>query len=108
MSFESLKNATMDISREGTLAKNDIGETVGTWAVVASGVSVRFQEMGGEERTDQSVAVVRRGKIWFDLGLDLTESDRVVIDGASWEVKLVEADVAGAGHHGAAEIQAVD
>ena len=40
----------------------------------------------------------------FDLG-PTSRSDRVVIDGASWEVKLVEADVAGAGHHGAAQIQ---
>lgn len=108
MSFEALKNTTMTISREGSLAKNDIGETVGTWATVASGVSVRFQQVGGEERTDESAAVARRGKIWFDLGLDITESDRVLIDGASWEVKVVEADVAGAGHHGAAELMAVD
>lgn len=108
MSFESLKNTSMDISREGTLAKNDIGETVGTWATVESGISIRFQQIGGEERNDESAAIARRGKIWFDPGLDITESDRVVIDGASWEVKVVDLDVAGAGHHGAADLLRVD
>ena len=108
MSFESLKNTTMDILREGSQAKNAIGESVGTWATVQSDVGVRFQQSSGDERDDESRAVVRVGQIWFDLGVDLTESDRVEIDGSQWEVVAVDADVSGAGHHGAAELRGVD
>lgn len=109
MSFSSLKNTTMDIWREGSQAKNGIGESVGTWAATQEGVGVRFQETAkADERDDESRAVVRTAKIWFDLGLDMTESDRVEIGGAFFEVVAVDPDVAGAGHHGAAELRGVD
>lgn len=113
MSFEGLKNKTMDIWREGSPSKNAIGESVGTWGAVEEGVGVRYQEAGGAvggtaERDDESRAVVRVAKIWFDLGTDLTESDRVEIDGSYYEVVAVDPNVAGAGHHGAAELRGVD
>lgn len=108
MSFQGLKNETMSILREGSKTKNGIGESVGTWAAVATGVGIRFQQTAAEERTDESRAIVRKGKIWFDLGLDLTESDRVEIDGSQWELVAVDHNVAGAGHHGAAELLEVD
>ena len=108
MSFQGLKNKTMSILREGSKTKNGIGELVGTWAAVATGVGIRFQQTAAEERSDEVRAVVRKGKIWFDLGLDLTESDRVEIDGSQWELVALDPDVAGSGHHGAAEIRAVD
>lgn len=109
MSFESLKNKTMDIWREGSPSKNAIGESVGTWGAVEEGVGVRFQETAmADERDDESRAVVRAAKIWFDLGTDLTESDRVEIHGSYYEVVAVDPNVAGAGHHGAAELRGVD
>lgn len=109
MSFESLKNKTMDIWREGSPSKNAIGESVGTWGAVEENVGVRFQEtVMADERDDESRAVVRAAKIWFDLGTDLTESDRVEIDGSYYEVVAVDPNVAGAGHHGAAELRGVD
>ena len=107
MSFNGLKHATCNVWREGSKSANGIGESVGTWAVLLSGVSVRFQETGEEERTDDSKAIVRKGKIWFDLGVDITELDRVEIDEKNWEVLAVDPDVAGSGHHGAAELMRV-
>lgn len=109
MSFSSLKNTTMDIWREGSPSKNAIGESVGTWGAIEEGIGIRFQQTAmAEERDDESRAVVRTAKIWFDLGLDLTESDRVEIGGSLFEVVAVDPDVAGAGHHGAAELRGVD
>jgi hypothetical protein len=107
MSFESLKNTSMDVWREGSPSKNAIGESEGTWGAIEESVSVRWQPTGGEERTDESKAALRLGKVWFDLGLDLRASDRVEIDGDFWEVVTVDPDVAGAGHHGAAELRQV-
>jgi len=107
MSFASLKNKVVDIWREGSPSKNAIGESVGTWGAIEENVSVRWQPTGGEERTDESRAALRTGKIWFDLWLDLRASDRVEIDGNYWEVVTVDPDVSGAGHHGAAELRQV-
>lgn len=107
MTFHGLLNTTMTTQREGSVSANGFGGRSGTWADYLVGVGCRVQQIAGDEISsvdEGSQSLVVRKKLWFDLGTDLGKADRVVLFGVTHEVVSLDLDVAGAGHHGEAEL----
>lgn len=49
-------------------------------------------------------SVVAEHRLWLEIGTDIVATDRVVVDGVTYEVLVVDPDVAGVGHHGHADL----
>lgn len=65
------------------------------------------QKGGAKELSSTSdglSSLVAEHRIWFEIGTDIVATDRVVVDGVTFEVQVVDPDVGGVGHHGHADI----
>ena len=58
----------------------------------------------GSATADGLSSMVAGYKIWFEIGTDVLKTDRVTVDGTTYEVVGVNPDVAGVGHHADAEL----
>lgn len=58
----------------------------------------------GSATSEGLSSLVAAHKLWFELGTDLLKTDRVIVDGVTYEVTGIDPDVAGVGHHGQAEL----
>lgn len=54
--------------------------------------------------TEGLSSLVATHRLWFEIGTDLLFTDRVVVEGVTYEVLVVDPDVAGVGHHGHADL----
>jgi len=99
VSFDSLLTGTCTLQRytAGTAA-DEFGHLTKTWADTA-GVRCRVQQLGGKEMASGIFPQVATHRAYFRMGTDITHKDRVVYGGVTFEVALVDADTAGAGHH---------
>lgn len=93
--FSGMATTEATIRRFTATGTDSHGQATGTWADLAP-VFCEFQEWSAEEAIEGVLTVVRHSKAWFDAEVDLTEADRLVIGGATYEVKGV---VAWAGDH---------
>lgn len=84
--IERLFNATLSIERKSLGAADDYNEHAESWAVVAADVPCRIQGMRGRENTENKQAVLVTHLAVMLAGTDLTEKDRVLSDGVSYEV----------------------
>lgn len=66
-----------------------------------------LQQRSGQElgsTADGVSSLVATHKLWFEVGTDLLRTDLVIVEGVTYEVLVVDPDVAGVGHHGDAEL----
>ena len=99
MSFDSLLTGTCTLQRytAGTAA-DEFGHLTKTWADTTN-VKCRVQQLGGKEMSSGIFPQVATHRAYFRAGTDITHKDRVVYGAVTFEVVLVDADAAGAGHH---------
>ena len=67
-----------------------------------SGLASSAVELGST--TEGLSSLVATHRLWFEIGTDLLFTDRVIVDGVTYEVLVVDPDVAGVGHHGHADL----
>ena len=67
-----------------------------------SGLASAAVELGST--TEGLSSLVATHRLWFEIGTDLLFTDRVVVEGVTYEVLVVDPDVAGVGHHGHADL----
>jgi len=70
-----------------------------------SGLRGSARELG--DTSDGLSSTVVEWRIWFPIGTDIRGEDRVTVNGQTYEVIIVDPDVAGVGHHGHADLREV-
>ena len=105
MSFSGLLDNTCETLR-ATPTRGALG-TSKAYASHLTGVPCRLQQSNGDElatETDNLQSLVAQHKLWFPYGTDIVARDRVTVGSVTYEVIDVDANVAGAQHHGAARL----
>jgi len=104
MSFSGLLDKTCVVHRS-TATRGPLG-TSKAFAVHLAAVACRREQRSGAgvgvevSSADRGVSrMPAEHALWVDFGTDVTKSDRVVMEGVTYEVIGVDPDVAGAGHH---------
>lgn len=71
-----------------------------------------LQQRSGQDRSAKELgstsdgvsSMVATHRLWFEIGTDIASTDLVIVDGVTYEVLVVDPDVAGVGHHGHANL----
>jgi hypothetical protein len=90
MSFDSLLCDTCTIKRYTEGAADDYGRLAKTWANYIEDEPCRLVSAKGREVSVGAKVVVADYVLFID-NVDVTEQDRVVIDGDTFEILMVEA-----------------
>ena len=98
MSFESLLISTCTIQRYTEGAADGYGKPERTWADHLADQACRLVPGSGREITIGAEVVIAEYKLFLG-NIDVTEQDRVVIDGNTYQVLLVVPRQDGAGNH---------
>lgn len=108
MSYRGLLKQRADIYRP-TLDASTGPEARNTWADTPTytGIRCRIQALQTKEQDKETGAVVSTHNSFWEHGVDLLESDRVVVDSVRYDVQGVDSDVAGEGHHVEAALKVV-
>lgn len=100
MSFASLLDKTCTTQRP-TSTRGALGTAL-TYAENLTGVACRLQQASAKELGTPAEGLSNlavQHSLWVEIDTDIVATDRVVIDGVTYEVVGVDPDVAGAGHH---------
>lgn len=89
MSFEDLLIQVCDVERFTQTGTDDYGNPVKSWAVIHDDEPCRLTSGGGREIIKDAQVVIADYKLFIG-DVDITEQDRVVISGITYEVLLVE------------------
>lgn len=95
--YTSLLDKRATIQRVTTT--NDGPEPSAVWASVATGVPCRVSYRSGQEMGPMFDADVSEVRLFFGYGVDLRNSDRVVVDSVTYQVEPVNQDPGGRQHH---------
>lgn len=108
MSYRGLLKQRADIYRP-TLDAPTGPEPGAVWSDTPdyTGVRCRIQSLQTKEQDKETGAVVSTHNSFWEYGVDLLEQDRVVVDGVTYDVQGVDADVSGEGHHAEAALKVV-
>lgn len=108
MSYAGLLRQRADIYRP-TIDAPTGPEPVPSWSDTPtySGAKCLLQTLQVKEQDKETGAVVSTHTAFFEYGTDVLEKDRVVVDGVTYDVQGVDANVAGAGHHVQATLKTV-
>jgi len=99
MSFTSLLINTCDVERFTLGVADSYGNPIKTWAVVINDEPCRLMDAGGREIQIGAEVVIADNKL-FIANDDITERDRIVILGKTYEILLVETrQDSVSGHH---------
>ena len=88
MSFDSLLINTATIQRFTEGAQDGYGNPIKTWADRVPDVSCRLVASSGREVKVGAEVVIADNMVFFE-DIDITEQDRIVIDGVTYEAILV-------------------
>ena len=97
MSYAGLLTNTATITRRST--SNTGPEPGVTSSTVASDVPCRVEWLTAKELGPAFEPSVAQVRIYFELGTDITPSDRCTISSRVYEIQGVDFDTAGRGHH---------
>jgi head-tail adaptor len=88
--YAAFLGQTCTISRCSGAIKDAWGQPTGAWADLATNVPCRLANERGQEYTDTERQVtVKLDRLFLRVGRDITERDRVTLDGATYEVLFV-------------------
>lgn len=85
------------IQRQAATSTTPTGKTVGAFSTLASDVPCRMWGVGGTEQFTDATREVESRRMVFLPSQDVTERDRVVLDGHTMEVVSVESCADGRG-----------
>ena len=88
---------TCDVSRQAA-GQDALGQRNGAWADDSTGNPCLLQPKSGKEFKRDDRVVVSTLKLFLQPGVDVTEDDRIVPGGKTYNVLFVW-DAAGRGHH---------
>lgn len=88
MSYASLLINTCDVMRNTPGVADDYGQPTASWAVHLDDEPCRLQAGTGKEITIGAEVVIADYKLFLG-DVDITEQDRVVIDGVTYGILLV-------------------
>jgi len=86
--FDGLLNKTMTTQRR-TVSVSDIGSDTETWADHLTGIACRVQPVSGSERFSLERYNTRITHVIYCRVVDVTETDRVIFDSRTFEVRAV-------------------
>jgi len=99
MSFTSLLIDTCDVERFTESSRDDFNQPVGTWSKLHDDQACRLMSTHGIEIKKDTEVVISDWKL-FIADVDVTEQDRILLDGSYYNILLVKPmqDSSG-GHH---------
>lgn len=104
MSLAGLLDKTCTIRR---VTRTNTGPEPGeTWADSATGVPCRISMLRAFEVAQMHNAMAVTHRLYLPYGTDITNDDRVIIDGDTWHVEMVNGDPGSRQHHVEALIKA--
>jgi len=98
MSYTTLLIDTCTVRRFTTGAQDDYGAPAKTWADYLAGIACRLQSVNDIEIRVGAEVVISNYKL-FLLDVDITEQDRVVVSGITYDVLQVTNPKDGTGAH---------
>jgi hypothetical protein len=90
VSYTDLLISTCDIKRFTDGPPDPYGQPVKSWSTILSGTPCRLVATGGKEITQGIKIVIADYRLFLGNGIDITEQDRVTVDGKSYEVLLID------------------
>ena len=103
--YNSLMNTTCDISRFTAAGVDAHGQPTGAWANSSTGIVCRIRELAGVSTANNEIidssgtAIVASHEVWLLPGVSITEKDRVVHGGITYDVQFVVSRPGGTVHH---------
>jgi head-tail adaptor len=97
-----LLNTICTVRRKTSGAANALGEAAQTWSDLYTGVRCRVEGVSGQsdvEITSGKQVVAADWRVWFGPLADVTEKDRIVWCGRTFEVGLVRRYAGGCADH---------
>lgn len=94
MSFDRLLNKTCSIQRKSE-SQNATGSVTASWSNAYTGIPVRYNRVSqgkGRVSAGSYQVTLEDYVFYFKVGQDVTISDRIVVDGKTFEVEHVYKD----------------
>ena len=103
--YSALLNSSADIQRFTSTGVDAHGQPTGAWANSSTGIKCRIRELAGVSNANNEIidssgtAVVASHEVWLLPGVSITEKDRVVHGGITYDVQFVVSRPGGTVHH---------